>query len=120
MGASTKNAKTTAPTAEDHAAAGDEIATEAALAEEAKPAKKTKEERSLERFPVLDAEIAAEIASRARPASAPCLCGCGTLTKGRFAPGHDALLKERLTNTANHGTEEAKASATAALATFGW
>lgn len=87
---------------------------------EAKPAKKTKEERSLERFPVLDPTSAKWIADHARPASSPCLCGCGVLTKGRFAPGHDAILKERLTNTANHATGDAQSAAQAALATFGW
>jgi hypothetical protein len=39
------------------------------------------------------------IAANARPALSPCLCGCGELTKGRFAPGHDAVLKSRLAQT---------------------
>lgn len=39
------------------------------------------------------------IAAHARPALSPCLCGCGEMTKGRFAPGHDAILKSRLSQT---------------------
>jgi hypothetical protein len=58
-----------------------------------------KQRKSIERFPALtDAELA-DIATRARPALNPCICGCGEMTKGRFAPGHDAKLKERLKNT---------------------
>lgn len=69
---------------------------------------------------VLDAATAAWVQAHARPAVGLCLCGCGSETKGRFFPGHDALLKERLRATVELAEGEAKASAEAALATFGW
>ena len=69
--------------------------------------------------PLTDAE-AAEALRVARPAIAACLCGCGSMTKSRFAPGHDATHKERLKATAANGTTKAKAAATEALAAFGW
>lgn len=72
------------------------------------------------RFVAMDAAAAAAIAATARPAINPCLCGCGQTTKGRFFPGHDALLKERLKATIATGDDAAKASATAAVAIFGW
>jgi hypothetical protein len=64
-----------------------------------------KERKSIERFPALDDASLVDIATRARPALMPCICGCGTMTKSRFAPGHDAQLKERLKNT---GTQAAR------------
>lgn len=76
--------------------------------------------RSLDRFPVLSEQDATWIAEHARPAISPCLCGCDTPTKGRFAPGHDAMLKERLVNTRDHGTPELAELATVALGRFGW
>lgn len=60
------------------------------------------------------------IADNARPAVTPCLCGCGETTKGRFFPGHDALLKRTLTATIETGDEAAVTLATQAMATFGW
>ena len=74
--------------------------------------------------PLTDAE-ARWVAENARPAESPCLCGCGNLTKGRFFPGHDALLKERLRATIGErggkgGSKKAQAAAKQALATFGW
>lgn len=71
------------------------------------------------KWDALPADRAAWIAAHARPAVSSCLCGCGSETKGRFFPGHDATLKETLKVTAAAGGE-AGASATAALATFGW
>lgn len=72
------------------------------------------------RWTALPADRAAWIAANARPAIASCLCGCGETTKGRFFPGHDATLKETLKVTVESGDKASKASATAALATFGW
>jgi hypothetical protein len=62
---------------------------------------------------------AAWVASHARPAVAKCLCGCDGETKGRFVPGHDAVLKSRLAATIATDTPEAW-DALAALQTFGW
>jgi hypothetical protein len=95
MASKTKTTETDAPTTE-------EVAT-------AKPSK----------WEVLATDRAAWIAANARPAVSTCLCGCGSPTKGRFFPGHDATLKETLKVTAAAGGE-AGASAEAALATFGW
>lgn len=67
----------------------------------------------------LTAAEAKTAASVARPAEAACLCGCGSLTKGRFTPGHDATHKARLAATVAAGGAAAK-HATEALATFGW
>jgi hypothetical protein len=80
---------------------------------------KTKTKAPLHKTP-LSADAAAQVAAVARPAVSPCLCGCKETTKGRFYPGHDAILKERLKATTESKNEEAAASATAALATFGW
>jgi len=71
------------------------------------------------RFSALTTEQAKAIATTARPAVNPCLCGCGETTKGRFFPGHDATLKETLKVTAA-GSGAAATHAKAALATFGW
>jgi hypothetical protein len=68
----------------------------------------------------MDADLAAWVAEHARPAESQCLCGCGGTTKGRFVPGHDALLKERLAATVLLGTDDASAQATIALAAFAW
>lgn len=100
-----EDAPTEEPTAEE--------ATEPTEAPAEKKAKTPKWE------PIED-DRAAWIAKHARPAVAPCLCGCGGTTKGRFAPGHDATLKAQLTETAANGTDAAKEAATAALVTFGW
>lgn len=71
--------------------------------------------------PPLSPEAAAWVAEHARPAVATCLCGCGGETKGRFVPGHDALLKRDLAVTAEHAeTPETRELAKAALLTFGW
>lgn len=67
----------------------------------------------------LTTEEAAAAAEVARPAIAPCLCGCGATTKGRFAPGHDARHHQRLLATAAAGGEAATHAA-AALTTLGW
>ena len=72
------------------------------------------------KFEALDAATAKQIASIARPASTPCLCGCGGLTKGRFFPGHDATLKAALHVTVASGSKAAKQHAQAALDSFGW
>lgn len=55
----------------------------------------------------------AKIAKMARPAESPCICGCGGTTKGRFVPGHDAVLKERLKATKTPAAE-------AVLRQMGW
>lgn len=60
------------------------------------------------------------IVDNARPAVSACLCGCGETTKGRFFPGHDALLKRTLQATIETGDEAAVTLANQALATFGW
>lgn len=75
--------------------------------------------KSLERFPALDAERMAWVEANARPAISPCLCGCGELTKSRFAPGHDATLKEQLKNTVAAGGESGEL-AQSAIQKFGW
>jgi len=69
---------------------------------------------------VIGDERLAWVVANARPAESDCLCGCGGKTKGRFVPGHDAKLKSELMATAEFGTDEQKAQANAALATFGW
>ncbi len=33
------------------------------------------------------------LARASKPASIPCECGCGLLTKSRFVPGHDSRLR---------------------------
>lgn len=71
------------------------------------------------RWTPLSAAQAKEAAQVARPALAPCLCGCGTMTKGRFAPGHDAIHHARLDATVKAGGPAAK-HAQAALDAFGW
>jgi hypothetical protein len=73
----------------------------------------SKKKAKTPKWSALEADRVAWIASHARPAVSPCLCGCGGSTKGRFMPGHDATLKESLKAT---DTDEARA----ALATFGW
>ncbi len=67
----------------------------------------------------LTTDEAKQAALVARPAIAPCLCGCGETTKGRFSPGHDATHHRRLIATAQAGGAAAK-HAEAALAAFGW
>lgn len=69
---------------------------------------------------VMDSALVNWVATHARPALAPCLCGCGGETKGRFVPGHDALLKVRLEATAALGSETQQQDAHAALTAFGW
>lgn len=61
-----------------------------------------------------------EIAAIARPKLAPCMCGCGNATKGRFFPGHDATLKAALHVTVAVGTPAARKHAEIALERFGW
>jgi hypothetical protein len=71
-------------------------------------------------FDALSATEAKTIADNARPANAPCMCGCGGLTKGRFFPGHDATLKSALNVTVKTGSKAARKQAERALANFGW
>lgn len=78
---------------------------------EAKADKPAREPRTVD-LP-LDPEQAAWVAAHARPAVSLCLCGCGQTTKGRFFPGHDAILKARLARTDSDDARKA-------LATFGW
>ena len=85
----------------------------------------TAKTEKVERFVPMSDAVAKWVAENARPAEAPCLCGCGGTTKGRFVPGHDALLKETLRATLGErggkgGSAAAKRSARKALATFGW
>lgn len=72
------------------------------------------------RWTALDAEAVTVIRDRARPALAPCLCGCGETTKGRFYPGHDATLKETLKATIVRGEGDAPEIAREAMAGMGW
>lgn len=92
------------------------VATEETEATEAKVSKKQAQKEAR----VMDPDVAAWVASHARPAVSLCLCGCGGETKGRFVPGHDATLKERLRATVELADGKAKTDAEAALATFGW
>lgn len=85
---------------------------------EATPATKTP--RTPRVWPTLTKEEAAAALRVARPAIAPCLCGCGETTKGRFAPGHDATHHQRLRATAATGTPAARRIAAEALTAFGW
>lgn len=71
------------------------------------------------RWTPLTAATAKAAADRARPAIAPCLCGCGATTKGRFAPGHDATHHATLDATVAAGGPAA-AHAKRALAAYGW
>jgi hypothetical protein len=71
-------------------------------------------------FDALNASQLKSLIANARPALAPCLCGCGNTTKGRFFPGHDATLKAALHQTEKTGSPAAKKSAKVALAAFGW
>lgn len=63
--------------------------------------------------PTIDGDRLAWVLANARPAVAPCMCGCGQSTKGRFFPGCDAKLKALLKNTDSDAAREA-------LAVFGW
>jgi hypothetical protein len=78
------------------------------------------EKKAKEQTAPMSAERAAWVAANARPKNAPCLCGCGGLTKTRFVPGHDALLKRDLVATEERGDKKAKAATKAARETFGW
>jgi hypothetical protein len=80
---------------------------------EAKPEPKAKPDHRM------TTEAAKWVAENARPRESSCLCGCGGLTKTRFVPGHDALLKRSLAATAESKGAAAK-HAKAALETFGW
>lgn len=65
----------------------------------------------------------AEPQARATPnAGQTCLCGCGSPTKSRFVPGHDARLKSRLINTVLDPKShvEDRKDAEAELGTLGW
>lgn len=68
----------------------------------------------------LNASTLKSLEQNARPALAPCLCGCGNTTKGRFFPGHDATLKSALTTTVKSGSPAAKVRAARVLVAFGW
>lgn len=72
------------------------------------------------KFDALSAAQAKSLADNARPALAPCMCGCGEVTKGRFYPGHDATLKAALNVTVSSGSPAAKKQAARALTNFGW
>lgn len=72
------------------------------------------------KFDALNAGQLKQLIKNARPALAPCLCGCGNVTKGRFFPGHDATLKAALHVTEKSGNPAAKKHAKAALTAFGW
>lgn len=85
-----------------------DLPTDDAIAEQPEP--------KTPKWPILDKERSAWILEHARPAVAPCLCGCGGTTKGRFVPGHDATLKATLQQNADAGN----VTAAEALATFGW
>lgn len=113
------NSKSNTPVVEEtpvEQTAEDKAAAKQAEREQAKEARR---EAKLQEV-ALDSERAAWVAANARPAVSPCLCGCGGETKGRFVPGHDALLKRSLSATLEVGDDTAKAQAKAALATFGW
>lgn len=69
---------------------------------------------------VMTGDKLAFVRSNARPAETTCLCGCGSPTKGRFSPGHDALLKRSLSCTIELGTPEDAAVAKEAQEIFGW
>lgn len=71
-----------------------------------KDGKKPSSKRIWEPIPMEDLNW---LHQHARAAKSPCLCGCGELTASRFAPGHDARLKERLKATlvAMGGSEDA-------------
>lgn len=72
------------------------------------------------KFDALNATQLKSLIANARPALAPCLCGCGNTTKGRFYPGHDATLKAALHVTETKGNPAARKHAKAALIAFGW
>jgi hypothetical protein len=83
-------------------------------------ASKTAPRKSRSTATPLTADEAEAASLTARPAVAPCLCGCGETTKGRFFPGHDAVHKARLIATMRSDDEAASAFATDALVTYGW
>jgi len=60
------------------------------------------------------------IEAMARPAVAPCMCGCEETTKGRFFPGHDATLKRDLAKAVANGSKAEKERAARILEVFGW
>lgn len=117
-------AKVAAEKAEKKAAREAQAAQRKAEVEARKVARETaKAERNAERdarLGPLTGERLAFVVENARPAQTPCLCGCGELTKGRFFPGHDAVLKTRLAATVERGSAEDAALAMSALASFGW
>lgn len=94
----------------------DQAAKDAAAA---KPEAKTPKAKTPKWQP-LDADTAAWVAVHARPATSPCLCGCGNETKGRFFPGHDATLKMKLQASLQSDNSDVVQNATVALAKFGW
>lgn len=56
------------------------------------------------------------IVDHIRPAVSVCQCGCGTATRRRFAPGHDASLRRSLEQMAESGNKKAEK----ALVNAGW
>lgn len=87
------------------------LAAEPKTEPETKPESKPKPKATkTAKWDKLEKERVAWIRKNARPAVAPCLCGCGGTTKGRFMPGHDATLKATLEA---HGDKTT-------LAAFGW
>lgn len=95
-------------------------ATEEATVEETPKETAADRKRAKEIALVIEEARLAFVTANARPALGRCLCGCESLTKGRFYPGHDATLKRDLAATVLHGTDEAKALAQEALGKFGW
>lgn len=72
-----------------------------------------KKNKTKKAWPAMDDARTEWVLRNARPAIAPCLCGCGGTTKGRFVPGHDATLKETLKATDTDAARDA-------LVAFGW
>lgn len=64
----------------------------------------------------LDAKRLDWVVDNIRPALSECQCGCGTPTRRRFAPGHDASLRRNLEQLANDGNKKAEQ----ALIKAGW
>lgn len=68
----------------------------------------------------LDAQRLEWVVENAYPAERECLCGCGTMTRRRFAPGHDASLRRSLEQLAENGDKKAAKLADQALINMGW
>lgn len=66
----------------------------AAAARQAEKDRKAKEKA--DKLAAKEAAKAARLAARPKREPHPCLCGCGTIVKSSFAPGHDAKLHSRV------------------------